>query len=119
MGVDQRIVAGSNPGISRVVSKPDRDHGTATTDNRNLGLTPAGTISHSYLCLDLYPIQLQEPLITTLIGDSRQISRQKSSNVKALFKSKTNLPQQDLQKPVSYNVQGFSLRTGLKSYKIS
>ena len=49
MGVEQRTGAGSNPRISRVVSKSDRDHGTATTDNRNLGLTPAVTISHSNL----------------------------------------------------------------------
>ena len=42
--------------ISRVVSKSDRDHGTATTDNRKLGLTPAVTISRSNLSLGLYPI---------------------------------------------------------------
>ena len=58
IGVDQRIGAGSNPRISRVVSKPDRDHGMATTDNRNLGLTPVGTISHSNLSLGLYPIHI-------------------------------------------------------------
>ena len=46
----------SKPHISRVVSKSDRDHGTATMDNRNLGLTPAGTISHSNLSLGLYPL---------------------------------------------------------------
>ena len=45
MGVEQRIAPGTNPRIPRVVSKSDRDHGTATTDNRNLGLTPAVTIS--------------------------------------------------------------------------
>ena len=56
MGVVQRTGAGSKPRISRVVSKSDRDHGMATTDNRNLGLTPAVTISRSNLSLGLYPI---------------------------------------------------------------
>ena len=37
MGVEQRSGAGSNPRISRVVSKPVRDQGTATTDNRTQG----------------------------------------------------------------------------------
>ena len=57
MGVDQRTGEGTNPRIPRVVSKSDRDHGTATTDNRNLGLTPTVTISRSNLSLSLYPIQ--------------------------------------------------------------
>ena len=57
MGLEQRIAPGTNPRISRVVSKSDRDHGTATTDNRNLGLTPAVTVSRSNLSLSLYPIQ--------------------------------------------------------------
>ena len=57
MAVVQRTGAGSNPLISRVVSKSDRDHRTATTYNRPLGLTPAGTISRSYLSLGLYPIR--------------------------------------------------------------
>ena len=56
MGVDQRTREGSKPRIPRVVSKSDRDHGTATTDNRNLGLTPAVTICRSNLSLSLYPI---------------------------------------------------------------
>ena len=60
MGVDQRTGEGSKPRRPRVVSKSDRDHGTATTDNRNLGLTPAVTISRSIsssnLSLSLYPI---------------------------------------------------------------
>ena len=56
MGVDQRTGEGSKPRIPRVVSKSDRDHGTATTDNRILGLTPAVTISRSNLSLSLYPI---------------------------------------------------------------
>ena len=56
MGVVQRTGAGSKPRISRVVSKSDRDHGTATTDNRTLGLMPAVTISRSNLSLGLYPI---------------------------------------------------------------
>ena len=58
MGVDQRTGEGSKPRIPRVVSKSDRDHGTATTDNRNLGLTPAVTISRSNLSLSLYPIRM-------------------------------------------------------------
>ena len=56
MGAVQKTGAGSNPHISCVVSKSDRDHGTATTDNRTLGLTPAGTISRSYLSLGLNPL---------------------------------------------------------------
>ena len=56
MGVDQRTGEGSKPRIPRVVSKSDRDHGMATTDSRNLGLTPAVTISRSNLSLSLYPI---------------------------------------------------------------
>ena len=58
MAVVQRTGAGSKPLIPCVVSKSDRDHGTATTDNRNLGLTPAVTISRSNLSLSLYPILL-------------------------------------------------------------
>ena len=61
MGVDQRTGEGSKPRIRRVVSKSDRDHGTATTDNRNLGLTPAVTISRSNLSLSLYPIPVLCP----------------------------------------------------------
>ena len=57
MGVDQRTGEGSKPCIPCVVSKSDRDHGTATTDNRNLGLTPTVTISRSNLSLSLYPIR--------------------------------------------------------------
>ena len=57
MGVEQRTGAGSNPRIFCVVSKSDRDHGTATTDNRTLGLTPAGTISRNNLSLGLYPLE--------------------------------------------------------------
>ena len=63
MGVRQKTVPGSIPRISCVVSKSDRDHRTATTDNRNLGLTPAGTISHSNLSLSLYPIHSLFPVI--------------------------------------------------------
>ena len=37
MGLDQRTGAGSNPCISRVVSKSDSDHGTATTATEPLG----------------------------------------------------------------------------------
>ena len=53
MGVVQRTGAGSNPRISRVVSKPDSDHRTATMAHRTLGLTPAGPIC---LSLSYYPI---------------------------------------------------------------
>ena len=56
MGVEQRTGAGSNPCISRVVSKSDRDHGMATMAHRTLGLMPAGTICSSNLSLSLYPI---------------------------------------------------------------
>ena len=56
MGVDQRTGEGSKQRIPRVVSKSDSDHGAVTTDNRNLGLTPAVTISRSNLSLGLYPI---------------------------------------------------------------
>ena len=57
MGVEERTGVGSNPSIFRVVSKSDRDHWTATTDNRTLGLTPAGTITRSNLSLGLYPLR--------------------------------------------------------------
>ena len=39
-----------------VSPKSDRDHGTATTAYRTLGLTPGGTICSSNLSLGLYPI---------------------------------------------------------------
>ena len=52
----QRTGAGSKQRIPRVVSKPDSNHGSATTANRNLGLTPAGTICRSNLSLNYYPI---------------------------------------------------------------
>ena len=77
MGVVQRIrnfnwartkdCAGNNARISRVVSKSDRDHGTATTDNRTLGLTPVGTISHSNLSLGLYPFPRPQPVVRNLV----------------------------------------------------
>ena len=57
MGVDQRTGEGSKPRLPLVISKSDRDHGMATTDNRNLGLTPAVTITRSHLSLSLYPIR--------------------------------------------------------------
>ena len=56
MGVDQRSGEGSNPRITLVVSKSDSNHGWATTANRTLGLTPAGTICRSNLSLSYYPI---------------------------------------------------------------
>ena len=56
MAVVQRTGAGSNPRISRVVSKSDRDHRTATTDNRTLGLKPADTICRRNLSLGSYPL---------------------------------------------------------------
>ena len=37
MAVGQKTGAGSNPCISRVVSKPDRDHGTTTMAIKPLG----------------------------------------------------------------------------------
>ena len=62
MAVVQRTGEGSKPRIPCVVSKSDRDHGTATTDNRNLGLMPTVTISRSNLSLSLYPILRCFPL---------------------------------------------------------
>ena len=56
MAVVQKTGPVSNPRISRVVSKSDRDHGTATTAHRTLGLLPAGTICRSNLSLSHYPI---------------------------------------------------------------
>ena len=37
MGLEQRAGPGTNPRISRVVSKSDSDHGTATTATEPLG----------------------------------------------------------------------------------
>ena len=56
MGGEQRTGAGSLPRIPCVVSKSDRDHRSATTAYRSLGLTPTGTICCSNLFLGLYPI---------------------------------------------------------------
>ena len=56
MVVDQRTGEGSNPRITLVVSKSDSNHGSDTTANRTLGLTPAGTICCSNLSLSYYPI---------------------------------------------------------------
>ena len=56
MAVVQRTGADSKPRIPHVVSKSDRDHGSATTAHRTLGLLPAGTICSSNLYLGLYPI---------------------------------------------------------------
>ena len=56
MGVEQNTVLGTNPRMSLVVSKSDRDHGMATTAHRTLGLPLAGTICRSNLSLSLYPI---------------------------------------------------------------
>ena len=56
MGVEQRAVPGTNPRISRVVSKSDSDQGTASTAHRTLGLTPVGPICHSNLSLSHYPL---------------------------------------------------------------
>ena len=61
MGVDQRTGEGSNPRITLVVSKSDSSHGSATTANRTLGLTPASTICHSNLSLRYYPIHNPRP----------------------------------------------------------
>ena len=60
VGVVQKTGAGSKPHISCVVFKSERDHGMATMDNRTLGLMPEGTISHSNLSLDLYPLRRLE-----------------------------------------------------------
>ena len=57
MGVEQRTGPGTNPRISRVVSKSNIDHGTATTAHRTLVLMPAGTICRSNLSLSHYPLQ--------------------------------------------------------------
>ena len=57
IGVDQRTGEGTNPRIPLVASKSDRDHWTATTAYRTLGLRPAGTICRCNLSLSLYPIQ--------------------------------------------------------------
>ena len=70
MGLDQRTGAGTNPRIPHVVSKLDRDHGKATTDNRNLGLTPAVTISRSNLSLSLYPIPTTPILMSLIIQNT-------------------------------------------------
>ena len=56
MAVVQKTGPDSNPRISRVVSKSDSDHRTATTAHRTLGLPPAGTICRSNLSLSHYPI---------------------------------------------------------------
>ena len=65
MGVDQRTGKGSKPLIPRVVSKSDRDHGTATMAHRTLGLTPAGTVCHRNLSLSLYLF----PLMVSFLSD--------------------------------------------------
>ena len=54
MGVEQSAGPGTNPRISRVVSKSDSDHGTATTTRR----APAGTICCSNLSPSHYPIHI-------------------------------------------------------------
>ena len=61
MGVDQRTGEGSKPRIPCVVSKSDSNHETATTADRTLGLTPAGTICRSNLSLSYYPIRIAGP----------------------------------------------------------
>ena len=43
---------------TRVISKSHRNHGTATTAHRTLGLMPAGTMCRSNLSLGFYPIQV-------------------------------------------------------------
>ena len=62
MGVDQRAGEGSNPLLTLVVSKSDRNHGTATTPHRTLGLTHAGT----NLSLGFYPILIINGVILCL-----------------------------------------------------
>ena len=64
MGVEQKPGAGSKPHTSRVVSKSDNNHGSATTANRTLGLTPAGTICRSNLSLSyIYSDLILCPLV--------------------------------------------------------
>ena len=58
MGVEQRTGPGTNQRISRVVSKSDSDHRTATTAHRTLGLKSAGTICRTNLSLSHYPLRL-------------------------------------------------------------
>ena len=71
-GLEQKNGAGSKACIPRVVSKPDSDHGTATTAHRTLGLTPAGTICRRNLSLSHYPIHrpcndtYTRPIVKTL-----------------------------------------------------
>ena len=75
MALVQKSGAGSNTRITRVVSKSDRDHGTATTANRNLGLMPAVTISRSYLSLCLYPILFTEFEWFTILEEMSRITK--------------------------------------------
>ena len=60
MGGLQRTEEGSNPRISRVVSKSDSNHWSGYYDHRTLGLTPAGTICRSTCSLGYYPIRLSK-----------------------------------------------------------
>ena len=73
MGVDQRTGEGTKPRIPLVVSKSHRNHGTATTTHRTLGLTPVGTMCRSNLFLGFYPILMQ---ILTLTGLNNHLTKQ-------------------------------------------
>ena len=95
MGVDQRTGEGSKPRIPLVVSKSDRDHGTATTDNRNLGLTPAVTISRSYLSLSLYPIHI----LDTLVGNQGSTLRVSGCLPSGQVPPKIGLPERQIHLP--------------------
>ena len=55
-GGRQKTEIGSKPRIPSVVSKPDRNHGTATMAHRTSGLMLPGIICHSYLSLSYYPL---------------------------------------------------------------
>ena len=75
MAVVQKTGAGSKTRIPRVVSKSDRDHGTATTAHRTLGLTPAGTMSHSNLSLSLYPIHTPVLFLSEIVTTGRLLQQ--------------------------------------------
>ena len=53
-----------------VVSNSDRNHRTATTAYRTLGLTPAGTMCHSNLSLGFYPIPDPSKMYINIAGST-------------------------------------------------
>ena len=74
MWVVQRTGAGSNPRISRVVSKSDSNHRTASMAHRTLGLTPAVLFaivtSPSVTILYLYIYMVYRPVRRPLNNDA-------------------------------------------------